>query len=329
MFKAALCIVSLTFCKYRKRIRRVGSDNPTKSETHFAILPLFDLIISLVLGIFSIKDYQNIWDDLKMFSRQWRRVLLPTDSNIEMGASEAIRATLPREIIFHHTSPIIRIRAVKNSIERKGMKRANLKDAAAMCETLSYLEERVRSAIVRTYIALFNAFQFTIGDLWTEEMLAKETDRSRYEQENNRGLSYRTIVAFGPNAAKLHYNPKPNASAELTNQNLILIDSGGQYLEGTTAVSRTIHLGTPTQEQKKAYTNALLGLIRLSNLVIPHDINPSSLDSVIRGPVWTERQDYQHLTGSGIGSYLSVVECQRVELLWIQIANLFFHLQPQ
>jgi Xaa-Pro aminopeptidase len=141
-------------------------------------------------------------------------------------------------------------------------------------------------------------------------MLAKETDKSRYEQEDNRGLSYRTIVAFGPNAAKLHYYPKPNASAEITKHNLILIDSGGQYLDGTTTNARTIHLGEPTQEQKKAYTNALLGLIRLSTLVFPHDINPSSLDSIIRGPVWTERQDYQHLTGSGIGSYLSVVECE-------------------
>jgi Xaa-Pro aminopeptidase len=90
-----------------------------------------------------IKNYQDIWRDLRVFSRQWKRVLLPTDSNIEMGASEAIRAALPREITFHHTSPIIPMRAVKNSVERKGMRRANLKDAAAMCETLSYLDERV------------------------------------------------------------------------------------------------------------------------------------------------------------------------------------------
>jgi Xaa-Pro aminopeptidase len=69
--------------------------------------------------------------------------LLPSDSNIEMGASEAIRAAIPSEIVFHHTSPIIRMRAVKNPVEREGMRRAQLKDAVAMCDTLSYLDERV------------------------------------------------------------------------------------------------------------------------------------------------------------------------------------------
>lgn len=141
-------------------------------------------------------------------------------------------------------------------------------------------------------------------------MLSSETDRSRYQQKMNQGLSFKTIAAFGKNAAKSHYYPSPNASSEITNQNLILLDSGGQYLDGTTSIARTIHLGQPTAEQRKAYTNVLTGLIRLSMLVFPDNLKPAEIDTLIRGPLWFARHDYQHLSGNGIGSYLSVEECK-------------------
>lgn len=139
-----------------------------------------------------------------------------------------------------------------------------------------------------------------------------ETDRSRHQQPKNQGLSFKTIVAFGPNAAKPNYYPPVNYSAELTNQNLILIDSGGQYLDGTTSVARTIHLGEPTSEMKKAYTEILTGLIRLSMLVFPDNLKPAEVDTLIRGPLWSARHDFEHLSGNGIGSYLSVEECELV-----------------
>lgn len=101
-----------------------------------------------------------------------------------------------------------------------------------------------------------------------------------------------------------------NSSAEITNKNLLLVDSGGQYLDGTTSVARTIHLGEPTSEQKKAYTNVLMGLIRLSMLVFPDNLKPAEIDTLIRGPLWSVRHDYEHLSGNGIGSYLSVEECE-------------------
>lgn len=148
------------------------------------------------------------------------------------------------------------------------------------------------------------------GDKWTEKMLSLETDRSRYQQTLNKGLSFKTIAAFGQNAAKPYYYPSLNSSTEITNQNLILLDSGGQYLDGTTSIARTIHLGTPTAEQKKAYTNVLTGLIRLSMLVFPDNLKPAEIDTLIRGPLWGSRNDYQHLSGNGIGSYLSVEECE-------------------
>lgn len=91
----------------------------------------------------SIKDYNDVWKDLRTLSHRWKRVLLPSLSVFDMGASEAIHSSLNREIISERASPIITMRAQKNEVEREGMRRAHVKDAVAMCETLSYLEERV------------------------------------------------------------------------------------------------------------------------------------------------------------------------------------------
>jgi Xaa-Pro aminopeptidase len=148
------------------------------------------------------------------------------------------------------------------------------------------------------------------GDQWTESLLAQQIDRPRYEQNLNRGLSFRTIVAFGKNAVKSYYYPSNASDAEITNQNLLLIDSGGQYLDGTTSIARTIHLGKPTNEQKRAYTNVLMGLIRLSMLAFPEHLKPAEIDALIREPLWSAKQDYPYLSGSGIGSYSSVEECK-------------------
>lgn len=148
------------------------------------------------------------------------------------------------------------------------------------------------------------------GDQWTESLLAQQIDRPRYEQHFNRGLSFRTITAFGPNAAKPYYFPSNTSDFEITNNNLLLIDSGGQYLDGTTSIARTIHLGEPTAEHKKAYTNVLMGLIRLSMLAFPENLKPAEIDALIREPLWSAKQDYPYISGSGIGSYLSVEECE-------------------
>lgn len=91
----------------------------------------------------SIKDYNDIWKDLRTLSHKWKRVLLPSLSVFDMGASEAIHSSLNRENILERASPIITMRAEKNEVEREGMRRAHVKDAVAMCEAFSYLEERV------------------------------------------------------------------------------------------------------------------------------------------------------------------------------------------
>jgi len=138
-------------------------------------------------------------------------------NNIDMGVSEGIYSAINREIIASKPSPIIMLRALKNEVEREGMREAHIKDAVAMCDTLSYLEER-----------------YLMGDTWKEAGLALEFDRARHEQDRNNGLSFKTTVAFGPNGVKTNYHPTNQSSLEITNENLLLIDCGGQYLTGTT-----------------------------------------------------------------------------------------------
>ena len=103
--------------------------------------------------------------------------------------------------------------------------------------------------------------------------------------------------------------PSNRTNIELS-EGMVLIDSGGQYEDGTTEVSRTLHLGEPTAEQIRAYTNVLIGMIRLSMLTFPENLKPAELDALARGPVWGSMNDYPHGTGHGIGSYSSVRECK-------------------
>lgn len=113
-----------------------------------------------------IKDYNDIWKDLRTLSHRWKRVLLPSLSVFDMGASEAIHSSLNREIISERASPIITMRAQKNEKEREGMRRAHVKDAVAMSETFSYLEERVSQLTRPNYCRLLSIFFFIVQRGW-------------------------------------------------------------------------------------------------------------------------------------------------------------------
>lgn len=238
-----------------------------------------------------IKEYQDVLRDLRTLSQHWKRILVPSAVVFDMGASEAIHSVLPRELVLDRPSPIIFLRAQKNEVEQQGMIKAHIRDGAAMCEVLSYLEER-----------------FIAGDHFTELSLAREIDRSRKIQDLSEGPSFKTIVAFGSHSAIPHYTPSNRTDFEITEHGTLLIDSGGQYQDGTTDVSRTINLGDPHPDQVRAYTNVLIGMIRLSVLTFPENLKPAELDALARGPVWGEMNDYPHGTGHGIGSYSSVHE---------------------
>lgn len=113
-------------------------------------------------------------------------------------------------------------------------------------------------------------------------IVSTETDRTRRGQKKNKGLSMKTISAFGFHSSFPHFETLNRTNIQVDDTSTLIIESGGQYLDGTTKLSRTIHFGEPTQEQKTAYTNVLRGIIGLSTLVFPENLRPSEVDAVAR-----------------------------------------------
>ena len=122
------------------------------------------------------------------------------------------------------------------------------------------------------------------------------------------GLSFDTISSTGANAAVIHYKPEPGNCSVIDPKAIYLCDSGAQYLDGTTDTTRTLHLGTPTDLERKSYTLVLKGVIALDTAVFPKGTSGFQLDTLARQFLWREGLDYRHGTGHGVGSYLNVHE---------------------
>ncbi|EDW83651.1 uncharacterized protein Dwil_GK13723 [Drosophila willistoni] len=302
----AMVVTSLTEISYLLNIR--GTDIPyTPVVKSYAIVTPNDIFFyvdhdKISLGIdlhlrtdcfnedcVKIKEYHQIWSDIRTYVQKWKRVLVPAPCVQELGATEAIHVAVG-DTIVEHISPIIFMRAQKNSDEQAGMRRAHVKDGAAICEAMSNLETR------------FNTEQ------WTEEKIKYEIELWRLSQKHAKGLSLRTVVAYGEHSALPYYISSNVTNIEVSDQSLLVIESGGQYLEGTTDVSRTFIFGQPTNEMKKAYTNVLAGILHLAQLKFPADLKPSEVDALVRSMVWKDMTDYPQATGHGIGAYGSVEE---------------------
>ncbi|MEQ2301519.1 Xaa-Pro aminopeptidase 2, partial [Ameca splendens] len=128
------------------------------------------------------------------------------------------------------------------------------------------------------------------------------------KQKDNRGPSFETISASGPNAALAHYSPSEETSRRLTVDEMYLVDSGGQYLDGTTDITRTVHWGTPTDMQKEAFTRVLMGNIEISQTVFPSGTSGVRIEMLGRRALWEVGLNYGHGTGHGVGNYFGVHE---------------------
>lgn len=128
------------------------------------------------------------------------------------------------------------------------------------------------------------------------------------EQQDYVSLSFPTISSSGPNGAVIHYKPELATARSLSTQELYLCDSGAQYFDGTTDVTRTVCFGTPTEKQKECFTLVLKGHIALCSAVFPTHTMGNSLDALARMPLWSNGLDYKHGTGHGVGSFLNVHE---------------------
>ena len=197
-------------------------------------------------------------------------------------------------------SPIPAMKAVKNATEIEGYRRAMLRDGVAMVKFLAWLKPAVERG----------------GE--TELSIDRKLTSLRAEQPLFRGLSFDTIAGYGEHGAIVHYEATPVSDIELRPEGLLLLDSGAQYLDGTTDITRTIALGPLTEEQRRVYTLVLKGHIRLQMLKFPEGACGSQLDAVAREPLWREGLNFLHGTGHGVGSYLSVHEGpHQVRMEWM------------
>lgn len=206
-----------------------------------------------------------------------------------LRCSQWISQQLDDATIVTKTCPIPVMKAIKNNTEIQGMKRAHIEDALALLQFFYWLE---------------NNWQNGVNEL----SAANQLNTLRRSNPRCTDLSFNTISGFAKNGAVIHYAVTEATNLTIDNSSLYLLDSGGQYLEGTTDVTRTIHLGTPTAEQKKHYTLVLKGHLAIRQAVFPHGTCGEHLDALARAPLWKACLDYGHGTGHGVGCYSCVHE---------------------
>ena len=247
-----------------------------------------------------IRPYDALLKDLAVHATQSRlgpsaRVWLDPAkcsaavSSVFASASPA----LPEGTVLELDNPVQLMKAVKNSRELEGMRHAHVKDAAAVVQFLAWLED----ALVQRQAA----------DL-TEVSVADKLEAFRAAQPDFVGLSFETIAGAGPNGAIIHYKAESSSARTLKTDEMFLLDSGAQFRDGTTDITRTVHHGTPTAHQKECFTRVLQGHIALGSAVFPAGTVGPTLDAFARQYLWQAGQDYAHGTGHGVGAFLNVHE---------------------
>ncbi|XP_027360008.1 aminopeptidase P1 isoform X1 [Abrus precatorius] len=224
----------------------------------------------------------------------------------------ALYAKLKPETVLLLQSPLALAKALKNSVELDGLRKAHIRDGAAVVQYLVWLDKKMQdiygasgyfleknSVKKKEHLECLKLTEVTVSD---------KLEGFRASKEHFRGLSFPTISSVGPNAAIIHYSPNTETCAELDPDKIYLFDSGAQYLDGTTDITRTVHFGKPSAHEKACYTAVLKGHIALGNARFPNGTNGHALDILARIPLWKDGLDYRHGTGHGIGSYLNVHE---------------------
>ncbi len=192
---------------------------------------------------------------------------------------------------YCHPTPVGEWKAVKNAVEQEGFRRAHLRDGVAMVRFLVRLQQEIEK-----------------GTHVTEMWVDKELTALRAEQEGFLSLSFETIAGYAAHGAIVHYEATPESDASLYAHGVLLLDSGAHYDCGTTDITRTISLGTPTAEERRVYTLVLKGHLNLQAMHFPEGTTGLQLDTAARAPMWREGYDFGHGTGHGVGHVLGVHE---------------------
>ena len=232
----------------------------------------------------SVDRYESVVPNLSQYGpKVW----------MDAGTTNCSIAEAPKVSPVFAASPIPAMKAVKNPVEIEGYRNAMTKDGVAMVKFLCWLDK---------------AMSEDCGEKQTELSIDKKLTAFRAEQPLFKGISFDTIAGYGPHGAIVHYEATEETDVELEQRGFLLLDSGAQYLDGTTDITRTISLGPLTEEEKKVYTLVLKGHLRLQNLKFPTGACGSQLDAIARSPLWEAGLNYLHGTGHGVGAFLNVHE---------------------
>ncbi|PIV80780.1 hypothetical protein COW53_07855 [bacterium CG17_big_fil_post_rev_8_21_14_2_50_64_8] len=233
-----------------------------------------------------IKPYTAIWEDLKALGgRKGMRVWLDP-----VATSRRVQDSLGRAALHLAPSPVTAMKAMKNPVQIAGIAEAHRRDGVAMVKFLRWLEKAVPKGGI------------------TEISAADQLRAFRAEGENFMDLSFDTISGYGANGAVIHYSATPETNAKLKPRGIYLIDSGGQYPEGTTDITRTVSLGKPTGRQIECFTRVLMGTIDCTITPFPAGTTGQRQEMFARRALWMIGEDYAHGTGHGVGQYLGVHE---------------------
>ena len=237
-----------------------------------------------------VDDYERVAQGLKDYF-EYNILLDPDEVNYTLYKA------VDREKV-EEESPVKRMKTVKNATEIAGFRSAMLKDGIAMVKFLKWLDETYEAHRTRQ----------TDKPYETEISIDHKLTALRAEQPLYRDISFDTIAGYGHHAAIVHYEATPETDIPLEPHGLLLLDSGAQYLDGTTDITRTIALGPLTEEEKRIYTLVLKGHIQIELCKFPSGSSGTQIDILARKDMWREGLNYLHGTGHGVGTYLNVHE---------------------
>ena len=237
-----------------------------------------------------IREYEDIFDDLKNTEDSCSVWYDPESTNLRLITSIPEKAR-----IIKKWSPTFMLKGVKTKTEAENERAAHISDGLAVTRIIHYLK------------SIQGSDDLKAGRI-TELDIAKKLLGFRKETDDFIDESFAPIIASGPHGAIIHYEPTEETDIPLIDNSLVLMDTGGQYMRGTTDITRTVLLGNCTDEMKKLYTAVLKGNIALSSAVFKKGTSGKSLDLLARRPLWELGYDYRHGTGHGVGYLLNVHE---------------------
>ncbi|MEQ8394474.1 aminopeptidase P family protein [Thalassobaculum sp.] len=235
----------------------------------------------------SLRPFEEIGDAVDALGKAGATVSLDPDSASDWLQQRLIAAGAT---VTTAEDPCIRPRALKNAVEIAGIRAAHARDAVAVARFLKWIDDHAPGGTV------------------TEAAAADQLERFRADGASWRGPSFATISGAGSNGAIVHYRVTPETDRPLESGTLYLVDSGAQYLDGTTDITRTVSVGTPTQEMRERFTLVLKGHIAIATARFPVGTHGGQLDALARQYLWKEGLDFDHGTGHGVGCFLGVHE---------------------